>query len=619
MGPTRIIFPAALLLAVTLVGCFPGEQPAPSTGQEARSVILSPRSEVGPPPDRDLFRLAAELRLGVEPESIARTVNRAGGDLQPGHRATLWLVDFEEEEIYQSEFELRLVSPRAYWYVEEGQSVVQRDLERSAEAFEEDIYPRVTAAFGREWDPGIDGDPHIYIIHANLPGVGGYYGSGDEHPEPVYPRSNQREIIYLNSQALQVGRASYLRVLAHELQHLVHWNQDPSEETWVNEGLSELAVTVADTPPVSGRPARRAPGVSLVHWPLDDQNVGAHYGAASLFFHYLAEHYGGEDHLLELVTNPADGVAGVEAYLVAQGVAGGFRRVFGDWVAANFLDQRPGPHGYAGLTVRASTNHKVEGFDQFDAVIPQYAAHYIELTSLEGPVNIRFSGPRVTRLLPTDIGEKDCWWSNAGDSITSILTAQVDLRGRTEAGLSYEIWHEIEEDWDYGYLQVSTDDGATWQAIETPNTSAANPLGNNFGYGYTGNQDWTKERIDLSQYAGRVIQVRFQYVTDDAVNGSGLCLRDLAVAGDFSLTDNPGWEADGFALTDNRVNQEFIVQVIEVGAEPRVSEVPLDGQNAGTFTVKAPETLEKLMVVVAALAPHTRQPAGYTIAAEPGS
>ncbi len=578
-------------------------------------------ADIPPAPDRDLFRLAAELRLGISPESIPRTVEPVGEDLEPGRRDTFWLVDFHREEVYQSEFELRLVSPRAYWYVEDGQSVSEDELERAAAAFEETIYPRVAASFGAEWNPGIDGDPHIYIAHGNLPGVGGYYGSGDEHPESVYPRSNQREIIYLNSAELQVGRATYLHVLAHELQHLTHWNQDPSEETWVNEGLSELAVTVADTPPATRRPARRAPRVSLVHWPLDNQNVGAHYRAASLFFHYLAEHYGGESLLLELVREPGDGVAGVEAYLAARGVEGGFRRVFGDWVAANFLDETLGPYGYDGLTVRASTTRKVEGFAEFDAQITQYAAHYVELTALEGPVNVSFAGPTITPLLPTEIGGENCWWSNAGDSIASTLTTRLALGNSGRASLNYEIWQEIEKDWDYGYLQVSTDGGATWKAIETPLTSAANPVGNNFGHGYTGNRDWTQESVDLSGYTGQSILVRFQYVTDDALHGSGFCLRNLAVVGDSSPTAGD-WEADGFAWTDNRVKQDFIVQVIEKpmesGAPSRVSQIPLDGGNAGTITVQAPETLEKLMVVVAALAPHTRQPANYTVAVEPG-
>ena len=87
-----------------------------------------------------------------------------------GRQDTFYLLDLLDLEVYRRQFELRLVTPHAYWYVEEGLSVRQRDLERSAEIFEEDIYPRVTAIFGEEWSPGVDNDPHLNVISARLAG-----------------------------------------------------------------------------------------------------------------------------------------------------------------------------------------------------------------------------------------------------------------------------------------------------------------------------------------------------------------------------------------------------------------------------------------------------------------
>ena len=55
--------------------------------------------------------------------------------------------------------------------------------------------------------------------------------------------------------------------------------------------MAELAVTVAGYQSDSMRRFMQRPFVSLVHWPIDDANIGAHYGGASLFMHYLAEHY----------------------------------------------------------------------------------------------------------------------------------------------------------------------------------------------------------------------------------------------------------------------------------------------------------------------------------------
>ena len=80
-------------------------------------------------------------------------------------------------------------------------------------------------------------------------------------------------------------------------------------------------------------------------------------------------------------------------------------------------------------------------------------------------------------------------------------------------------------------MQVSTDGGETWDIIEAPGTSPANPLGNSFGPGYTGFSDrWLYETVDLSAYAGKQVLLRFHYVTDAALNGIGLCVDDVSVA-----------------------------------------------------------------------------------------
>ena len=603
------------LLAAALIGCsladlngfFPTSTPAPSP---------TPLPPITVPPDRDLFRLTAELRLGGDPNSIPRTIPPRETALEPGHIETLMLVNFLEERVYPSQFELRLVSPRAYWYVEDGQTVTQPDLELAAQVFESTIYPSVTAAFGKEWSPGVDGDPRIHIAHADLTGAGGYFGSGDEYPKVAYPRSNQREIIYLNSQVYRVGDHRYLGVVAHELQHMVHWNQDNTEETWINEGLSEFAETVGGYPPRAGNSqAARAPQVSLIHWPLEDTYVRLYYEGARLFFHYFAEHYGGTNLLFELVSNPEDGVAGIESFLSQSGSSATFREVFGDWVVANFLDDSPGLHGYTDLTVEALTTATLEGFEDFSSTLPQYSAHYLELIGLEGPAIVRFNGESIVPLLPTDVGRDGCWWGNTGDSIDSTLTADVDLSENTKARLSYEIWHEIEVEWDYGYIEVSNNNGHSWDVLDTPYTSQENPVGNNFGAGYTGDLLWAEESIDLSAYAGQPIKIRFQYVTDDSKHGSGLCLRGLSVYGDGHRLF-PNWRNDGFVVINNRIAQDFIVQVIETGPSTKVSEIPLDQNSSGTFLIPQPSNSNPVMVVVAALAPLTRQPASYTISVE---
>ena len=468
-----------------------------------------------------MYRLAAELKK-ADVKEADKVVNPGPVSYAEGRQDTFWLIDLLELEVYPSLFELRLVTPHAYWYFEEGQTIPQSVIERSAARFEKEIYPAVTAAFGREWSPGVDNDPHLNILNARLKGGGGYYSSSDEYPLSVNQFSNQREVIYINTGAISVDSTGYLEVLAHELQHAVHWNADPSEETWVNEGLSELAITITGFDQTSIHRFLRSPPISLVHWPLSPLDSVANYGAASLFMHYLVDHYGGISSVLLLLEQPGDGISGINAFLENSGYEATFRDVFRDWAVANFLDENRGPYSYSKLEAKIGVTQVISDFSEFTSQIPQYAVEYVELDSFDESLELEFSAPAVNDLLPTKVDSRGCWWGNSGDSISSTLTRSVDLTGLDRATLNYQVWFELEEDWDYGYLEVSQDGGKSWDILETPNTSAGSPIGNGFGMGYTGDSGgWIGETVDLTRYLGRGILLRFQYVTDDAVNGSG--------------------------------------------------------------------------------------------------
>ena len=605
--------PTAAPVATVTPTTTPLPAPNPAPARPTQQVHTS----FPPAPDRDLYRLAAQLSLPPGAPEIPRLVNPLPVSYTAGRKDTFWLADLGLQQMYQQSFELRLVSPHAYWYVEEGLTVPQEDLERAAASFEAETYPKVTAAFGAEWSPGIDNDIHLNIINARLRGAGGYVISGDEHPQAAFRYSNQREAVYINAAAFPVGSTGYLPTVAHELQHLVHWNGDPTEETWLNEGLAELASTLSGSRRLTF--ARSSPQVSLVHWPVNQGGVGSHYEAASLFAHYLWEHYTRDNTDLDrLVQQPANGVAGVEAYLKAQGYSQDFRQVFQGWVVANFLDEPEGVYGYRSQQVQPRGVKSISGYNKLRSEVPQYAAQYVEVKDVSGPLRLRFQGSTTTPLIPEEVGEAGCWWSNAGDTISSTLTRAVNLTGLPEATLAYQVWHQVEENWDYGYVQVSTNEGQTWTSLATPHTSESNPLGNSYGPGYTGDsQGWLDERISLRAYAGQRILLRFHYVTDDGVNATGLCFRQISVPEAGLTPSGGGWQAEGFVLTGNRVAQDYIVQVIHTGAPNRVTVMSLDAAKAGELVVASPEAPSQLVVVVAALAPKTRQPAPYALTVEP--
>jgi len=192
-------------------------------------------------PERDLVALTARLKKLAQP--IPVVVNDIPPDYAVGDKDVFWVANVDTATNYTTTATLSYLTPHLYLWVEEGASFDQEALKRSAERFESHIYPTDRRFFGSEWTPGVDNDPHIHVLQTTGLGsaVNGYYLDTDEYSRLVNPYSNEREMFYINSDNLQPGTDSYESVLAHEFQHMIHWAVDRDEDTWVNEGFSELA------------------------------------------------------------------------------------------------------------------------------------------------------------------------------------------------------------------------------------------------------------------------------------------------------------------------------------------------------------------------------------------
>ncbi|MGE5591604.1 MAG: immune inhibitor A domain-containing protein [Bacillota bacterium] len=151
------------------------------------------------------------------------------------------------------------------------------------------------------------------------------------------------------------------------------------------------------------------------------------------------------------------------------------------------------------------------------------------------------------------------WFGGKDDEMDSRLFRSVDLTGKTSAMLSYAAWYDIEEAWDFGFVQVSTDGGATWTPLVTPRmTSEHDPdamdtIVANLP-GYTGNSGgWVTESIDLSAYAAQQILLQFRYMTDWGTTMAGFMVDDIRVTADgqdvfFDDVESmdSAWTADGW-------------------------------------------------------------------------
>ena len=605
------------------------QEPAKPVAPPARAMTAA---DFPAPPDRDLLELARQLRWKGE-EPMAGPGRFAGASLAVGDTAEFWTLDYPRRRMVRKEFRLAAVSDHAYWWIEVGLNVGDDDLQRTVDGAETRVYPRVTAVFGEPPELA-GGSARGHIINGRIPGVGGYVSGADPYPSTVQPFSNEVPAIYINARAVPLGDEHYLDVLAHELQHAIHWYADPSEATWLNEGLSELAVTEAGFFPGSMAYYLRRPNVSLVNWPAElGGDVGRNYGAGALFAHYLREHYAPEGDLRDLLAEPSDGIAAVDAFLRGRGATtttgepADFHAVFADWMVANLLDSDHNGYGYAGLDARANITRTVRIGDGGATVsLPQYGIDYLEMKDADGEFTIHFEGVGETPLLPAEVPDAGCWWTNRGDDISSALTRSLAVPAigadDPDPALTFRRWHEIEEDWDYLYVEVSTDGGATWTALPAEGATDHNPLGNSYGHGYTGSSDWHEVKVPLPDYAGLDILVRFHYVTDDAIHGPGACLSDMSVSWDDAGAGD--WEADGFVRVNNRVRQDWIVRVIRDGPQPAATRLALrwdDEQQRHIGTAAAPPVGKdgRVVVAVSPIAPATMEPGRYRVWATGGN
>ena len=616
--------PAATPTARTATTATPVEtaSPTPGAGPEGGATAAE-EAATSEPPDRDLSDLALRLRPAANEPAQTDATEEASG-YQVGHSDAFFVTDLADGSVRTIQATLQVVSEHAYWYADDELDLSADGLEKTALAFEGNIYPAATKLFAGLLSPGSGDGQRLAILHTRLGGASGYYGAQDAYPRQVHPYSNERQMIYVDGVRLTPGTSVHLGVLAHELQHALHWSVDEGEDAWVNEGMSELLKDLAGYGATFVEAFLRAPDTQLNYWPSELGRSTPHYGAATLFMRFLALHHGGYDGLRLLVEEPSDGMRGVESFLSRHGKT--FLDVFKDWVVANYVGAAEGRYSYGEAAVRVQDVETMTTYGQKTEALPQFSSRYIDLRLEGGNALVRFEGDSLATQVPTRcLSGRRCWWGNRGDSIDSTLTRAFDLSAVQDATLEFWTWFNLEEGWDYAYVEVSDDEGVTWEILEGRSTTAENPAGNSYGPGFTGQSEgWAREEIDLSAYAGRRVLLRFEYVTDDSVYLDGFVFDDLSIPQidffDGAETD-AGWQARGFERIENELAQRFLVQIIEHRADASevVREMTLEEDNKGETVVKGfGAGLESAVIVVSPVTPGTHQPASYTLTVSPG-
>lgn len=601
------------------------------------AVAAGPAEPVGDPlteptPLRDLNDLARRLRR--PPAAAAAAAPRP--ERQVGLQERFWIADQARRRYFPISATLRYKTDHLYMYVQDGQASDQEGVRKAADELERAILPTDERVFGALRIQGPDGDPRISVINGDVPGVSGYFSSGDTYAAAVMPFSNGRLALYANVRAVQPGSAAYASMLAHELQHIIEFGRRPRAEAWLNEGASMLAQDVNGLPLGANVPRAffQHPETQLTAWDADAESNAPHYAAAYLWLRYFTARFGGPEIMRSLLASGQSDLGAFEELLRRRGEPERLPDVVADWSVANYLNDArigDGRYGYGGIAGNAAETGVVAEGMPYEGWVRPYASNYVVVQAGPGRT-IRFRGDRAASLMgqPPPPGARAEWWSNRGDRMDATLTRSLDLSSATTAHLSYDIWYDVERDFDYGYVEVSTD-GTTWKPVSTEHTTLQDPNGASYGAGYTGvsgdspaasgpglrTPSWVHETIDLSPYAGAAVSLRFEYVTDDSYNGPGIAVANLAVP-EIGWYDNPerrdGWQSQGWLPTTNRVPQEYRVQLIALGDVPRILRVPLDQAEEGSIVV--PEGAGKSVLVVNAFAPKTTERSGYEVTVE---
>jgi immune inhibitor A len=635
------------------------ENNQPATENEEPKDDSSSTSEL-PPATPDDAQLTFDALVQNQPlprDPIALAIAYDGVSEQPlatpaaiveslteGTRQPLKILNIDSITIQEIDAELKAVSDHAYFWFETDSSVADptaAELAQMAEGFD-DIYEQVIAIFGSEDNPGVDGDPRIHIVNAD-PGTVcisadacrllGYFSAGDIVPVQYDANSNEREMFVMNGS--QFGTIGYLDTLAHEFRHMVEANYDSGDIDWAVEGSAVLAQDLLGFTEDGISRANlflRNPDQQLNSWP--DGNTIPYYGQGYLLNRYIYNRLG-PDLYREFATHPASGLDAVTAVAAQHNLDFDGDSLYLHWLAALAIHDHPNADEKYALRegVETAVMTDIEPGQGIDDTVNQYAADYYQLTGDHKSFTIEFEGNEMVPLIsaPPASGDK-MWLANRANYSQAQLTRPVDLTGVDSATLNYKVFHDIELGYDFAYVAVSEDNactepcrsGRSWQPLTAPNMQGLDPEHDPSGSAFadrfytSSSNGWLQETIDLTPYAGQEILLRFEYITDEILTKPGIAFDDINIP-EIDLYDDAesldsDWIADGFVRATSIIPQQWHLQLITFPEDiPQVQLLDLENASSGTFEIDMAPGEQPPILIVAATAPMTLQPATYSL------
>jgi len=505
-------------------------------------------------------------------------------------------------------------NPSGTWRPEDRISTAQ--LAYLLNELDTNMYPVETAIYGDLISRGSEEDGHkVWVLIHNIRDEA-YYGDYEYYVAGYFSSSENsdanKNMFHIDSYDWQNrvgpdGGRPYLYegVFAHEFEHMIHFDQDPDEPSWVDEGLADLAGYFCGYGHSDGHIdyyLRRHWYTPLTFWGSGLQD----YGASYLFALYLYDHFGGSEFIADLVQEQLNGIEGIEATLAAWGYTDTFDEIFDAWTIANWVDDTSkagGKYGYYSLEIGGpdTRDHTlaywmdiyhqlyIDAYGDWLQMFPfyetpfqetgwqfavygdplPYTAQYFRFNSRKA-TEVWMDGQDFAGIEPYS-GSYEWYSGDLAWAYRSFYqTFDIPVTG---ASLNFMTAYDIELDWDYGYVEVHDLTTDEWYTLEDLNgntidtdpegqTNPNCPAGRNpkdyvadgEWHAFTGNSHgWVEVSMDLTPFAGDTIELHFRLWQDGAFTLVNMFVDDISIPelGFFDDVEagEDGWSTDGWTVS----------------------------------------------------------------------
>ncbi|MCK9280833.1 MAG: T9SS type A sorting domain-containing protein [Melioribacteraceae bacterium] len=267
--------------------------------------------------DKLIDAIEANLLKHPELNKIQSSTNADGWGFAVGSQKEWFAINHTDDSYYKVPATCRGIGQNCYIFVEDaqwGSRVNQSSINAFIEAFDnkvpanngKGIYQNDVETFGAP--PDRDNDPRIVILLLDIKDgytgsggfVAGYFFSGDQYTKAQFASSNEAEIFYIDANPWDLTKEqdqeNASSTLAHEFQHMIHYNYYQRQETFFNEAFSLGAEFINGFPIYSQYRYAGEPNHYLLDWRSDGANsiVLTDYSRGARFALYLYEQFGAE-------------------------------------------------------------------------------------------------------------------------------------------------------------------------------------------------------------------------------------------------------------------------------------------------------------------------------------